>query len=222
MRMTKEERKAKERQRREEWDAELSRLHRKQLERQHNPAAERRSQRNFQLLAQIHEKMRGAEFRSWYEATTGEPVDEFLERVVLDPVDFLDRYGGGHVSQFEWTQAAIERVAESNPWTNPETRSYWAEKVALATDPKERRAVLLRLATPRWASREKVMAIYQERERLSQETGIPHDVDHIVPIVHQDVCGLHCEFNLRVISAFDNRSKSNLFNGRTTRGGCSS
>jgi hypothetical protein len=69
----------------------------------------------------------------------------------------------------------------------------------------------MRLATPSWASRTAVTAIYLERERVTLETGIPHHVDHIVPLVHPQVCGLHCEHNLRVIPGAENQSKSNRF-----------
>lgn len=44
---------------------------------------------------------------------------------------------------------------------------------------------------------------------MTAETGIQHQVDHIVPLRHPLVCGLHCEANLQVIPALDNQRKSN-------------
>lgn len=44
-----------------------------------------------------------------------------------------------------------------------------------------------------------------------ESTGLPHDVDHIVPLVSGLVCGLHSEANIRVIPASINRSKGNRF-----------
>jgi hypothetical protein len=64
-------------------------------------------------------------------------------------------------------------------------------------------------ATPSWANQEAILAIYAESTRLSQETGILHHVDHVVPLKHPYVCGLHVEFNLRPIPATDNLKKSN-------------
>jgi 5-methylcytosine-specific restriction endonuclease McrA len=65
--------------------------------------------------------------------------------------------------------------------------------------------------TPKWAMSLDFDAVYEEARRLAQETGIPHDVDHIVPLRGETVSGLHVPWNLRAIPASANRSKSNKF-----------
>lgn len=65
--------------------------------------------------------------------------------------------------------------------------------------------------TPPWASQEKIRLIYQEAKVLSETTGIPHVVDHIVPRKHPLVCGLHNEFNLQILTRKENSRKSNKF-----------
>lgn len=69
-------------------------------------------------------------------------------------------------------------------------------------------------ATPGWltkADRERIASIYAEAATKSAGSGIPHDVDHIVPLRSKVVCGLHVPWNLRAIPAHENRSKSNNF-----------
>lgn len=68
-----------------------------------------------------------------------------------------------------------------------------------------------RLCTPPWVDKIDLIPFYKEAQRLTEETGIPHHVDHIIPIVHDLVCGLNCPSNLQVITAEDNLRKSNKF-----------
>lgn len=66
-------------------------------------------------------------------------------------------------------------------------------------------------ATPGWAQFEEIRAKYEERDRIIRETGIPHHVDHIIPLQGKLVCGLHVAANLRVITAKENLAKKNHF-----------
>ena len=66
-----------------------------------------------------------------------------------------------------------------------------------------------KMATPIWADVSAMRVFYKEASRLTEITGIPHEVDHFYPISGAIVCGLHCEDNLRVITATENIRKSN-------------
>jgi len=72
----------------------------------------------------------------------------------------------------------------------------------------KRRASLLG-QTPIWADFEKIKSVYKEAARITRETGIPHEVDHITPLRGEFVSGLHIHDNLRVITRSKNRSKKN-------------
>lgn len=44
---------------------------------------------------------------------------------------------------------------------------------------------------PAWADLSAIAAIYAECERVTLETGIPHEVDHFFPLRGRAVCDLH-------------------------------
>jgi hypothetical protein len=67
----------------------------------------------------------------------------------------------------------------------------------------------VRRATPLWVDRRALVEVYAACARRTAATGIPHEVDHVVPLKGARVCGLHVPWNLRIITAAENRAKSN-------------
>lgn len=70
----------------------------------------------------------------------------------------------------------------------------------------------LKNAIPLWLTddhRFMIEETYELRDLRTKTTGIPHEVDHIVPIRGKNVSGLHVPWNLQVIPASENRSKGN-------------
>lgn len=57
--------------------------------------------------------------------------------------------------------------------------------------------------TPKWGQRDMIRIVYKKAKELGFE------VDHIVPIKHPLVCGLHVWHNLQLLSRADNRRKKN-------------
>jgi hypothetical protein len=75
---------------------------------------------------------------------------------------------------------------------------------------RSRKHIAARLnAMPPWADEKAIKAIYAEAARMTRETGIPHDVDHIYPLQGRTVCGLHVAANLQVITHSENCRKRN-------------
>jgi hypothetical protein len=59
------------------------------------------------------------------------------------------------------------------------------------------------------ANTNKITKIYEQARKLTKETGIKHEVDHIIPLQGKNVCGFHVEWNLQVITKEENQHKKN-------------
>jgi len=67
-------------------------------------------------------------------------------------------------------------------------------------------------ATPNWLTEPQLLeikAVYLRAHELTVQTGIPHEVDHIIPLQGKEVRGLHVPWNLRIITEVENCSKGN-------------
>jgi hypothetical protein len=69
-----------------------------------------------------------------------------------------------------------------------------------------------RNATPKWLThkqKNEIKQLYQIAVTMTKTTGERYVVDHIVPLISDEVCGLHVPWNLRVITQEENLKKSN-------------
>jgi hypothetical protein len=73
------------------------------------------------------------------------------------------------------------------------------------------RRTKVKQATPQWVNVAEITKVYEEAQKLGLT------VDHIVPIRHKLVCGLHVPWNLQLMEASKNYAKSNLFEGTRSR-----
>lgn len=74
---------------------------------------------------------------------------------------------------------------------------------------KMKRYASFKNAVPIWSDEAAIRAIYEKAKRVSEATGIRHDVDHIVPLQSPIVCGLHVPANLQPLPHLENSSKGN-------------
>jgi 5-methylcytosine-specific restriction endonuclease McrA len=80
-----------------------------------------------------------------------------------------------------------------------------SEKGKIAnTNKAAKRRASVRNQLPVDANLDIIKSIYEECRRLSVETGIPHEVDHIIPIAKG---GLHHQDNLQILTMSENRKK---------------
>lgn len=91
----------------------------------------------------------------------------------------------------EWYRKNYRRIYEKN-------KQFFAEKRAV----KRAREVRAR---PAWADKKIIRDFYQEAKYQQMH------VDHIIPLKHPMVCGLHVEHNLQLLSPVENLKKGNKF-----------
>jgi hypothetical protein len=104
----------------------------------------------------------------------------------------------------------LKKWRRANPehWKNyiRDWRQQYPERVL--ADRNRRRAAELQ-ALPSWVRTSEIWPFHKECRRISKETGVQHHVDHIVPLAHPHVCGLHVPWNLQIITAAENNAKRN-------------
>ena len=112
----------------------------------------------------------------------------------------------------------IQRQKEwrkNNPEKAKMAGKRWAEShPEFVSERRARRRAAKRQATPPWLNSEhydQFRAIYGLRLEMQELTGVEYHVDHIHPLIHPLVCGLHVPWNLQVITAEENLSKGNKF-----------
>jgi hypothetical protein len=135
----------------------------------------------------------------------------------LDLVKARDRdYRSRHAAQNR-AKARDWRLANPERYAATKRAHYVANKTKYLARARRHKAALLR-ATPVWADLEAINDFYREAARVTRETGIPHDVDHVIPLQGKNVCGLHVETNLQVLPRAANRRKWNTLDDGAENG----
>ena len=115
---------------------------------------------------------------------------------------------GRWASDAEWR---ADKLKANRAWrvANMAWHRAWTKQWNAANPEKMRHFTVVRRAQlagamPDNADLEAIKRIYLRAQRRTKATGIPHEVDHIIPISRG---GLHHQDNLQVLTMFDNRSK---------------
>jgi len=113
----------------------------------------------------------------------------------------------------ETRDAGVNRWREQNPERIRQIYRDWRDaNKDRANANWMRREAGKKNRTPSWLTEEHLSQIkdhYWLAADLKAVTGEDYHVDHIVPLNGKEVCGLHVPWNLQVLPADINRSKSN-------------
>ena len=173
--------------------------------REENPEKEKARKKKYREENPEKEKARQKKWRVENPDYDKEWREKNPERVKVSNKKWKDKNSEQeNLRSKKYREANPERVKVNNKnWRekNPErTRQHSANRIA---------AKLQR--TPPWVDHEAIRVFYDESVRLTNETGIPYQVDHIIPLQGKLVSGLHVHTNLQVITAEENRKKTNSF-----------
>jgi hypothetical protein len=127
--------------------------------------------------------------------------------------DKLRQYGAAYDNaNREKRQEAARNYRKHNPEAaNGATKRYRKRNPGLMNAHCSARRARQLSATPAWLGPNDFVPIYTQAKEMTLQTGVPHHVDHIVPLKHDYVCGLHVPWNLQIIPAADNQRKKNFY-----------
>lgn len=118
------------------------------------------------------------------------------EKWIAENREKVNRYAREYCARFpERRKLSVALSARKKPW--------------LAAERASRRRAALKKATPPWADRAAVRAIFMACAKKTASTGIPHEVDHIYPLVNSRFSGLHVPWNLQILTGSENSRKGN-------------
>ena len=113
--------------------------------------------------------------------------------------------------RIEYRKAAYAKNRDAARKSTAEWKKLNKDRVN--TTKAKRRATKLK-ATPSWLSEEHISSIecmYWLAIDLERVSGEKYHVDHIVPLLGKNVCGLHVPWNLQILPAYINTSKGNTY-----------
>lgn len=121
------------------------------------------------------------------------------------------------LSDKRWQQQNRERRRQiQNRWNkkHPDRRSkmnlrWQKENPEKANALTAKRRSRKKQAIAPWADLKAIEDIYTQAFELTNNTGVPHEVDHIYPLQSKYMCGLHVETNLQILTREQNRAKGN-------------
>lgn len=164
------------------------------LRRQKNPEARRQYERenyakNSERIKERTRKIRSLDLKKYSKKT--------LDRIAKDPEKYRAIARKTYYKNIDKRRQDLRDYKNKNP-----------EKMKIY---ELSRKYSKQAAMVGWSDDFLIAEIYHLAKLRNKMTNIKWHVDHIVPLRNKNVCGLHVHFNLRVIPALENLSKSNRY-----------
>lgn len=122
----------------------------------------------------------------------------------------VDAHFPVHTDGLRWNPRAVLEI-ELMHKEQEKARAFWRSiPQERRTEMSARRRAAELNAVPAWLTGSdlaEISIIYQAARQMTLATGVPHEVDHIIPLQGKTVQGLHVPWNLRVVTATANRAK---------------
>lgn len=138
------------------------------------------------------------------------------------PLNFFNHRAASPDGYAAACAACIREQKQVDYWSDPAERAKTIaraienKRARFEADPAYKRAFNLwgstkkrRTKIPPWAAIEDFVPACKKALKLGPE----YEIDHIIPLCHPRVCGLHVANNVRVVKRSTNQRKGNSFQG---------
>lgn len=162
-------------------------------------------------------KCRNKRFRDFYAENREDQIARAIEdkrQRRLDPEYLIrDRTWSRESARRRFANLEERKKAtiRNRDWraANPyRTKLFKHEQPAMKAYRAMKRYVQKLKAMPSWSNESLIKSLYEIATTLTAAWH-PHEVDHVYPLIHPRMCGLHVPWNLRVVPTALNQAKGN-------------
>lgn len=151
---------------------------------------------------------------SWCKSCVSERDKEYYQHNREKILERQKQYDSLHKE--EKRERNLQYQKDNAEKLNEYNRQYYSdnkERILPVLNERKMRKNAKKLdATPKWLSNQHIAdmkSIYKACKKISDKTGVKHEVDHIIPLISDIVCGLHVPWNLQILPKSQNASKRN-------------
>lgn len=155
-----------------------------------------------------HQKENRLEYLGRNKDRTRATLKTYREKNKKSIVEYVTRY---NIKNPEVGKAACAKYYKKNKEErNEQSKQYRKTNPGKFTAYKAARRAREVQATPKWLTVEQlkqIQSLYIEARKLQVNDGIIREVDHILPLKSDVVCGLHVPWNLQILTRAENNFK---------------